>query len=60
LKAELAQFIVECKDENLVDPISVGLIENLEAQVSETMVKKKYMEKWGKHQLRQLYRALNM
>ena len=60
LKAELADFIVSCKAKDLTDLITLGLIENLEAQVSETMVKEKYMQKWGEHQLRQLVRALNM
>ena len=39
LKTELAAFIQDCKSKNLTDEVSIGLIENLEAQVNETMVK---------------------
>jgi len=33
----------------LSDEISLGILKNMENQVTETMVKKKYMEKWGEH-----------
>jgi hypothetical protein len=60
LKAELVAFIQEWRAKGLTDAVSEGIIKNMENQVSETMVKEKYMEKWGEHQLRQLVRSLNM
>lgn len=49
LKAELPQFVETWKGKGLTDPASEGLLRNLENQVSETLVKQKYMQKWGEH-----------
>jgi len=49
LKAELELFIKTWKEKGLNDPVSEGILKNMENQVTETMVKKKYMEKWGEH-----------
>jgi hypothetical protein len=52
LKTELAEFIKTWRAKGLTDVVSDGILENMEKQVTETMVKQKYMEKWGEHQLR--------
>ena len=52
LKTELATFIETWRAKGLTDVVSEGILINMEKQVSETMVKQKYMEKWGEHQLR--------
>ena len=49
LKAELALFIKTWKEHDLNDEVSKGIIQNMENQVTESMVKQKYMEKWGEH-----------
>lgn len=42
------------------DDFSLGMTENLKRQQLVSLEKAKYMQKWGKHQYRQLLRSLNM
>ena len=44
----------------MTDAFSQGMLENLDAQTKLAMEKDKYMDKWGAHQNRQLYRSLNL
>jgi len=45
---------------NLDDNVAKGIIQNLKVQITQALMKEKYMNKWGKHQFRQLSRGLNM
>lgn len=38
----------------------MGLIDTVDRQVVQMLEKKKYVEKWGEHQLRHLIRSLQM
>jgi len=44
----------------LLDDTSLGIIEQLKGQNTKMLLKRKYMDKWGKHQTRQYIRALNL
>jgi len=44
----------------LLDDMSLGIIEQLKGQNTKMLLKRKYMDKWGKHQTRQYIRALNL
>jgi len=44
----------------LLDDTSIGIIEQLKGQNTKMLLKRKYMDKWGKHTTRQYIRSLNL
>jgi len=54
------QHIQRWDSRKLLDDTSLGIIEQLKGQNTKMLLKRKYMDKWGKHQTRQYIRALNL
>jgi len=56
----LMDFVSEYASKNLTDEMSEGIQKNLVEQQLNGLSKEKYMLKWGKHQMRQIIRGLNL
>jgi len=56
----VSEHIASCDGMKLLDDTSMGIIEQLKGQNTKMLLKRKYMDKWGKHQTRQYIRSLNL
>lgn len=60
LKKETEQFVEHIKAQKSDSEFIPALLDTVERQIVTMLVKKKYVEKWGEHQLRHLIRSLEM